>query len=171
MEECSDVSHYAEEPQGNCFGRVVADLQDVVDLVHEFEQIQDLAVLRHRVIDTETHQLILSELPHLSESSSRIPESSLNFLDVGVDLASVDELGDVLDHGADFVSSFAGSENRLEVLCLLDDHLSALDDLDTLFPNAVRRFDLRYAISPSLTLTGGVSSQKTGILICELFVD
>lgn len=89
------------------------------------------------------------------------------FLDVGVYLTCVYELGDVLDHRADFVSAFACTQHSLEVLSLLDDHLSALDDLDTLFPDPLRRFDLRNAVPSSLTLARRLSSKKAGIFIRE----
>lgn len=83
-----------------------------------------------------------------------------------MDLASVDEFCDVLDHRADFVSAFARAQNSLEVLGLLDDYLGALDDLDTLFPDSLRRFDSPNTRSELLSGFGSFCTDETVFFFC-----
>lgn len=45
MEKSPNMRHNAKKPQRDGFCGVAADLEDAVQLVHELEEVQDLAVL------------------------------------------------------------------------------------------------------------------------------
>lgn len=156
VRESSTVSHYLEETDVSCTALVVQYLHGVVDLVYELEEIEDLPVLSHGVGNAGTEQLIFPG--GTKESGKRnLLELFLNLRNVGVDVASVDKLGYVLDDTTDLVSTLAGTEHHLCVLGLVHYHLASSYDLDAALPQVCYGGTPRYEV---YFFCGGVGSHS-----------